>query len=72
MTCDISDRAHGWEKLEGKIWKPHSFQKYNECWETVKLVLHVMLMGRDRICPNNGAWACAGITSCSGYGPPLT
>lgn len=58
--------------MERKIWKPHSFQKYIEGWETIKLVLYAMLMRRDRICPNNSAQACAGITSCSGYGPPLT
>lgn len=38
--------------------KTHSFQNYIESWETIKLVLYVMLMSRDRICSNNSVQAC--------------
>lgn len=38
----------------------------------VKLVWYVMLTRWDRICQNNSTGACAGITSCFGYGSYIT
>lgn len=65
----MMDRMNVKKDLETTFF-PDEF--HNEDWETIKLVLYVMLTRRDRVCPNNSAQACAGITSCSGYGPPLT
>lgn len=40
---------------------------------SMKLVIYVMMMmRRDRVYPHNSALTSAGITSCAGYGCPLT
>lgn len=44
--------------MEREMGKTHSFQNYIESWETIKLVLYVMLMSRDRICSNNSVQTC--------------
>lgn len=62
-----------WSSPFSSRFKMHKTDRNTEICgnHDVALVLHVMLTRRDRIFLNISAQACAGITFCSGYGPPL-